>query len=136
MAEAAIAGENWREPERGADTDAPSLVSSIDRASRPHVGGKFLFLGEEKFWVRGVTYGTFAPDEENVNYPPRAVVEADFASMAANGINTIRLYTAPPRWLLDAAQGEGLWVTVGLPWEQHVTFLDSKARAGARKPRI
>ena len=29
---------------------------------RPHVRGKFLYVGNEKFWVRGVTYGTFRPD--------------------------------------------------------------------------
>ena len=29
---------------------------------RPTVRGKFLFVGEEKFFVRGVTYGTFRPD--------------------------------------------------------------------------
>ncbi len=28
---------------------------------RPRVGGKFLFVGEEKFYVRGVTYGPFRP---------------------------------------------------------------------------
>ena len=36
---------------------------------RPHVRGKFLFVGEEKFWVRGVTYGPFRPDEDGSNYP-------------------------------------------------------------------
>jgi hypothetical protein len=28
---------------------------------RPAVGGKFLFDGEAKLYVRGVTYGTFRP---------------------------------------------------------------------------
>ena len=32
-------------------------------AERPTVRGKFLFVGEEKFWVRGVSYGTFQIDE-------------------------------------------------------------------------
>jgi hypothetical protein len=129
LVESVIAGEDWRESEEVTETDAQSLVPLVDLASRPRVRGKFLFLGEEKFWVRGVTYGTFAPDEDNVNYPPREVVEADFASMAENGINSVRLYTVPPRWLLDAAHVQGLRVIVGLPWEQHITFLDSKARA-------
>jgi len=31
---------------------------------RPVVKGKFLYVGEEKFWVRGVSYGTFLVDEE------------------------------------------------------------------------
>ena len=34
-----------------------------DADARPNVIGKFLFVGDEKFWVRGVTYGTFSPDE-------------------------------------------------------------------------
>ena len=42
--------------------------------------------------------------------------------MAACGINSIRTYTVPPRWLLDSAQRHGLRVLVGLPWEQHVAF--------------
>jgi glycosyltransferase involved in cell wall biosynthesis len=49
--------------------------------------------------------------------------------MATCGINTVRVYTVPPRWLLDLAAGHGLRVMVGLPWEQHVTFLDDADRA-------
>ena len=44
--------------------------------------------------------------------------------MAANGVNAVRTYTIPPRWLLDLAAEHGLWVMAGLPWEQHITFLD------------
>ena len=55
-------------------TDAPiarAITPDIFRAStstcvpalvRPHVRGKFIFAGEEKFYVRGVTYGAFQPD--------------------------------------------------------------------------
>ena len=35
---------------------------------RPRVGGKFLFLGDEKLFVRGVTYGAFAPDAHGNEY--------------------------------------------------------------------
>ena len=45
--------------------------------------------------------------------------------MAAHGFNAVRLYTVPPRWLLDVAQRHGLGVMIGLPWEQHVAFLDN-----------
>jgi glycosyltransferase involved in cell wall biosynthesis len=48
--------------------------------------------------------------------------------MAAAGINTVRVYTVPPRWLLDVAAENRLRVMVGLPWEQHITFLDSRSR--------
>ena len=47
--------------------------------------------------------------------------------MAGHGINAVRVYTVPPRWLLDIAQEMGLRVMVGLPWEQHIAFLDSRA---------
>src|SRR4051794_7256349 len=47
--------------------------------------------------------------------------------MAELGINTVRTYTAPRRDLLDAAAAEGLRVMVGLPWSQHVAFLDDRS---------
>jgi GT2 family glycosyltransferase len=117
---------------------ADLLVGPRPNASglRPRVDGKFLAVGAERLWLAGVTYGTFAPGEDGAPYGDRAQVEADFRAMAANGINALRTYTVPPRWLLDAAQRHGLWVTVGLPWEQHVTFLDSRRRAAAIETRI
>src|SRR3990170_4097442 len=87
--------------------------------SRVRVAGKFLWAGDEKFWVKGVTYGTFRP-REGCEYPAPEVVDADFAMAAASGINTIRTYTVPPGWLLDRAQSHGLRVMVGLAWEQHI----------------
>ena len=57
----------------------------------------------------------------------RRPVAGDFAAMAAAGFNAVRTYTVPPRWLLDVAADHGLRVMVGLPWEQHVAFLDEPA---------
>jgi hypothetical protein len=37
-------------------------------ATRPCVRGKFLFVGNEKFYVKGVTYGAFAPREDGTEY--------------------------------------------------------------------
>lgn len=118
------------------DGRRPSVVSRrslhvVEEAAvtaRPQARGKFIFLGDEKLWVRGVTYGPFAPDVDGNKYPPRHIVEADFEAMAARGVNTVRLYTAPPRWLLDLAQVHQLWAMVGLPVEQHDTFLDDNSR--------
>lgn len=90
--------------------------------------GNFLWAGDEKFWVRGVTYGTFRPDAQGSQFPARDSVERDFAQMAENGVNAVRTYTVPPRWLLDVAAAHGLRVMVGLPWEQHITFLDDRKR--------
>lgn len=95
---------------------------------RPHVAGKFIFVGDKKLYLRGATYGTFRPDANGNEFPDPQVVERDFAQMAANGLNALRTYTPPPRWFLDLAQWHGLYVMVGLPWEQHIAFLD--------KPRI
>jgi O-antigen biosynthesis protein len=93
---------------------------------RPEVRGKFLFVGDKKLFVRGVTYGTFRPNASGEPYPRPTLVERDFAAMAAAGINAVRVYTVPPRWLLDSAAEHGLRVMVGLPWEQHVAFLEDQ----------
>lgn len=107
---------------------APAPVETrVGGWARPRVGGKFLYAGDEKLWVKGVTYGTFRPDEAGEQYA-HGQVAADFEEMRATGINAVRTYTVPPRWLLDQAQRHGLRVMAGLPWEQHVTFLDSRAR--------
>lgn len=97
-------------------------------AERPWVGGKFIFLGDEKLYVRGVTYGTFGERESGEDYPDPQAVVRDFAGMAANGINAVRVYTVPPEWLLDLAYEHGLHVLVGIPWEQHVAVLDDRRR--------
>ncbi|HTV89341.1 MAG TPA: glycosyltransferase [Stellaceae bacterium] len=89
------------------------------------VHGKFFFAGEAKHFVRGVTYGPFAVGSHGAQFPERAVVERDLALMRGAAINTLRTFTVPPAWLLDLAQAAGLKVLVGLPWTQHVAFLDS-----------
>src|SRR5229473_3983704 len=77
---------------------------------RPRVQGKFFFVGDEKLYVRGVTYGTFRPNLQGDEFPRLKIVHRDFARMAASGVNTVRTYTPPPLWLLDAAQRHGLRV--------------------------
>jgi GT2 family glycosyltransferase len=46
--------------------------------------------------------------------------------MARSGINTVRVYTPPSREVLDEAWRHGLRLMIGLPWAQHVAFLDDK----------
>ena len=113
----------------GARGPAPAGHFSPAPRQRPTARGKFLYTGAEKFWIRGVTYGTFRPRTDGDDYPAPSGLEADFAAMAACGLNAVRTYTVPPRRLLDAALAHGLRVFVGLPWEQHVTFLDERWRA-------
>ena len=101
------------------------------QSNRIRVHGKFLAQGERKFWLRGVTYGTFRDNADGLPFPDAAQVERDFAQMATNGFNTVRVYTPPPVALLDSALLHGLQVMVGLPWEQHVAFLDDPKTARA-----
>jgi GT2 family glycosyltransferase/DNA-binding beta-propeller fold protein YncE len=49
--------------------------------------------------------------------------------MADFGFNTIRTYTPPRQDLLDEAARRGLRVMIGLPWSQHVAFLDDRPLA-------
>src|SRR5262245_37741423 len=106
------------------DERTGAVLQGTSTAARPLCRGKFLFVNGEKFYVRGVTYGTFRPDAEGVEFPCREVVERDFAMMASVGINSVRTYTPAPRWLLDAALGHGLRVMVGLPSERTAAFFD------------
>jgi len=100
--------------------------SAFPPVSRAQVRGKFFYYGKHKFFVKGVTYGTFAPHVDGHQFPDEKVVEKDFKLMVANGVNTVRTYTVPPLYLLDLAWRLNLKVMVGLPWEQHIAFLEKK----------
>lgn len=91
------------------------------------VKGKFFFLGEEKFFLKGVTYGTFLLGTHGAPFPEKPMVEKDFALMAELGANCIRTYTVPPDWLLDLAATYGLRMLIGIPWAEHIAFLDSSS---------
>jgi len=96
---------------------------------RPRVQGKFIWVDDEKFYVRGITYGPFRPDASGNDFHDQAAIERDFAQIVANGINTIRLYTTPPRWFLDAAQRHGLRVMVCLSADRYIGFLTDRKGA-------
>ncbi len=89
------------------------------------IRAKFFYEGDRKFFLKGATYGPFAPDAEGhfVGNPEKA--RADFALMLELGINVIRIYHVPPRWLLDEAAAAGLRVIISIPWTQHVEFLNA-----------
>lgn len=92
--------------------------------TRAAVDGKFLSVEGGRFLVKGVTYGAFPPDAAGRQFPAAEIVEDDFARMRDAGLNTVRTYTAPDPGLLDAAARHGLRLMIGLPWPQHVAFLD------------
>jgi beta-galactosidase/beta-glucuronidase len=91
------------------------------------VKGKFFFIGEKKFFLKGVSYGPFSCAAHGDPFPEKAIVEKDFAMMAELGANCLRTYTVPPDWLLDLAAAYGLRLLIGIPWSQHIAFLDSSA---------
>jgi GT2 family glycosyltransferase len=89
--------------------------------------GKFFFTGEEKVFLDGVVYGPFTAAGGGAQFPERESVERDLALMEELGANSLRTLAVPPRWLLDLAAARGLRLLVGIPWAQHLCFLDSSA---------
>jgi O-antigen biosynthesis protein len=89
--------------------------------------GKFVEVDGRRFLIRGVAYGTFEPDADGSQFPPPHQVARDFALMAESGFNTVRTYTVPTLSVLDEAARHGLKVMAGIPWTQHVAFLDDPA---------
>jgi O-antigen biosynthesis protein len=101
------------------------LSSSKQASARITVRSKFFFCGGEKFFVKGVTYGPFPPID-GVFLPPVEKVREDLSLMHEAGINTVRLYHVPPSWFLDECEKAGLKAFITIPWQQHVSFLDTK----------
>ena len=101
---------------------------------RVKVDGKFFRLGAQKFYVKGVTYGPFAPNQDSEMFPAREQVRRDLTQLQALGANVLRVYYVPPRWFLDLLHDYGLKVLVDIPWAKHLCFLDSPAlQADARR---
>lgn len=99
-------------------------LSQHDRIS---VRAKFFYKGKEKFYVQGVTYGPFKPREKDGPYiPSPAEVDYDFSLMRDLGINVIRVYHNPPRWLMDKASEYGIYVMITIPWVKRVLFLNDR----------
>jgi GT2 family glycosyltransferase len=121
-------------PEIAAEGGTSRLLHVVEPQAaaheRPVARGRFLYADGEKFYVRGVTYGTFRPDRNGDEYPACDVVERDFAAMSENGINAVRVYTVPPGWLLDAAGRNGLRLMIGLGAERLVGYLNDRGGAG------
>ena len=66
--------QNALQIDPGSSLDVPTTDAAVlDRTAathpRPRVQGKFIVVGEEKLWVKGVTYGTFRPDDTGLQYP-------------------------------------------------------------------
>ena len=90
------------------------------------VQAKFFFEGEKKFFVKGVTYGPFAPDKEGHHFGRPEKARADLAMMREAGFNLVRIYYVPPRWFLDACAEHGIRCLISIPWAEHVEFLNQR----------
>ncbi|MBX9577149.1 MAG: glycosyltransferase [Chthoniobacterales bacterium] len=102
--------------------------------NRISVRSKFFFEGEKKFFLKGVTYGPFAPDAEGHQYGTPEQANRDLTTIAKTGANLLRPYTPPPRWFLDLCHEHGLKVLLSIPWMEHVEFLnDRKVRAAVEE---
>jgi O-antigen biosynthesis protein len=88
--------------------------------------GKFFRLGDQKFYVKGVTYGPFKPDREGQPLPDREQVRRDFQQMQELGINSLRIYHIPPTWFLDLAQEMGLKIFLDVAWPKNLTFVGDR----------
>ena len=112
---------------------APSKPSA-----RPAIDGKFFRLAGEKFHIKGLTYGPFAPNDQNEMFCSRDQTARDFKQIRELGANLLRVYYPPPSWLLDLAEEHALKLLIDIPWAKHLCFLDSEkskeeARAAVRR---
>jgi len=95
--------------------------------NRVRVDGKFFRLGPHKFYVKGVTYGPFAANQDGEMFPSREQTRRDLIQIRELGANVLRVYYVPPRWFLDLLHEHGLKVLVDIPWAKHLCFLDAEA---------
>lgn len=103
-----------RERQRGGGSGAPDPLPQ--KGAGPAVDGKFIRVQGKRFPIKGVTYGTFAPNEEGEPFPPMPRMLEDFARMKEAGINTVRIYSSPSDRVADAAAAAGLYLIPDICW--------------------
>ncbi|MFN2540133.1 MAG: hypothetical protein ABR549_18550, partial [Mycobacteriales bacterium] len=100
---------------------------------RVRVDGKHFAVGESRFPFRGVTYGTFAPREDDgARFPDTDQVKRDFHAIAEAGFTVVRTYTAPPDDVLELAGSCDLKVLAGAFWPDW-RYLTGTSRRAARR---
>jgi glycosyltransferase involved in cell wall biosynthesis len=107
---------------------------TLSLTNRVRRDGKFFRLGSEKFYVKGVTYGPFAPDGLGRPFPTREQVRKDFEQIRELGANCLRIYHVPPKWFMDLAEECGLKIFLDVAWAKNLNFIDDPAlQADAHK---
>ncbi len=104
--------------------------------ARVVVDGKGFRAGPVKFHPKGVTYGPFPANGDGDFFPMPARAARDFDLIGELGANLLRVYTVPPRWLLDLAAEKGLRLLVDVPWDSQHCFLDVAASRNAARDRV
>ncbi len=88
------------------------------------VRAKFFFESDKtKFFIKGTTYGPFAPDVHGEHFGSPEKFSRDLILLQEVGVNLLRVYYAPPKWFLDLCAGAGIRVLVTIPWAEHIAFL-------------
>src|SRR4051794_1099530 len=87
---------------------APPVMTTLRRAplmsqERVRIDGRLFRIDDRDWYVKGFTYGPFAPNRDGQFLPERHQLLADLGQMRALGCGAIRLYHAPPRDFLDDA---------------------------------
>lgn len=100
------------------------------------IRGMFFHEGDRKFFVRGLTYGPFRPNKDGNPFPDPNHFQRDLDLLREVGANTLRLYHTPPPWLREKTEEAGLRLLVGVPWSQHVRFLDSRVMRAEIRNRV
>jgi glycosyltransferase involved in cell wall biosynthesis len=104
-----------------------------DHQDRVRVAGKFLWLNDSKFYLKGFCYGPFAMNSLGEFLPERAQMREDIAHMKQLGANTARLYFVPSAEVLDEFLRQDVRVFLDIPWEKHRCFFEDWAtRESAR----
>ncbi|MFT3787467.1 MAG: glycosyltransferase [Tepidisphaeraceae bacterium] len=134
-------------PTRSGESPKAMLAGSRKRAleapsNRVRRDGRFFRLGGEKFCVKGVTYGPFAPNSAGESLPSQEQTKADFELIRELGANCVRIYHNPPKWFLDLADSFGIKVFLDVAWAKNLVFSEDhklmddareKVRAAARE---
>jgi O-antigen biosynthesis protein len=103
---------------------SPGRHRVAERSSnRVRRDGKFFRLGNDKFYVKGVTYGPFPPNRFGELFPSPEQAASDFKLMRSLGVNCLRIYHLAPVWFMDLAQEMGLKIFLDVAWPKNLTFV-------------
>jgi len=100
--------------------------AGVSEDPRIQVRAKFFFEGERKFFIKGVTYGPFAPDAEDHYFGTPEGAKRDLALMNEVGVNLLRVYYVPPRWFVDLCWEHRVRLLITIPWAEHIEFLNQR----------